>query len=145
MLNKSQITFDKNHIWHPYTSLEDPLPVYEVESAEGVHISLATGQKLVDGMSSWWCAIHGYNHPKLNEAVSHQLSKMSHIMFGGITHEPAVLLCQKLVEITPAPLDKVFLCDSGSIAIEVAIKMAFQYWHSKGDSKKIRLMRVRQG
>ena len=145
MLNKSQITFDKNHVWHPYTSLVDPLPVYEVESAEGVHIALANGQRLVDGMSSWWCAIHGYNHPKLNAAVSDQLSKMSHIMFGGITHEPAVLLCQKLVQITPAPLDKVFLCDSGSIAIEVAIKMAFQYWHSKGNSKKIRLMTVSKG
>ena len=145
MLNKSQLAFDAKHIWHPYTSLVDPLPVYPVVSASGVHIKLKNGKELVDGMSSWWCAIHGYGHPILNKAVTDQLSKMSHMMFGGITHEPAVSLCQKLVEITPSGLDKIFLCDSGSVSVEVAIKMAFQYWHSLGNTKKKKLMTVRKG
>ncbi|HAT06061.1 adenosylmethionine--8-amino-7-oxononanoate transaminase [Aeromonas salmonicida] len=124
--------FDLNHIWHPYTSLTHPLPCYEVDSAKGVTITLADGRELVDGMSSWWACIHGYQVPELDAAATAQLGKMSHVMFGGLTHAPAVELCRKLVEITPAGLDRVFLADSGSVAVEVALKMAQQYWHAKG-------------
>ena len=124
--------FDLNHIWHPYTSLTHPLPCYEVDSAKGVTITLADGRELVDGMSSWWACVHGYQVPELDAAATAQLGKMSHVMFGGLTHAPAVELCRKLVEITPAGLDRVFLADSGSVAVEVALKMALQYWHSLG-------------
>jgi adenosylmethionine-8-amino-7-oxononanoate aminotransferase len=116
-----------------------------VHSAEGVYLQLADGRKLIDGMSSWWCAIHGYNHPQLNHAVQQQLGKMSHVMFGGITHAPAVNLCEKLVQLTPEGLSKVFLADSGSVSVEVAIKMAFQYWISKGASEKNQLLTLRGG
>jgi adenosylmethionine-8-amino-7-oxononanoate aminotransferase len=139
------IDFDKKHVWHPYTSMSDPLPSYLVESAQGVHIKLASGEKLVDGMSSWWSVLHGYNHPKLNQALIDQTQKMAHVMFGGLTHEPAINLCKKLIDITPEPLQKVFLSDSGSVSVEVAIKMSLQYWHSQGKSEKHKLLTVKNG
>lgn len=143
-INKN-MDFDREHILHPYTSMTDPLPVYLVKSAKGVYIELETGEKLVDGMSSWWAAIHGYNHPVLNEAITNQLKKMAHIMFGGFTHEPAIKLTEKLIEILPNTLTKIFFCDSGSVSVEVAMKMALQYWHSKNKSKKKHFATIRSG
>lgn len=139
------LTFDQNHIWHPYTSLTNPLPTYPVVSASGVRLKLADGRELIDGMSSWWTAIHGYNVPELNEAANAQIEKMAHVMFGGITHEPAIKLCQKLAEITPSGLDKVFLADSGSISVEVAMKMAIQFQHARGKAGKNKFMTIRNG
>ncbi len=136
--------FDRRHIWHPYTSMTQPLPVYPVVSAHGAVLTLADGRELVDGMSSWWAAIHGYNHPVLNAAVTEQLSQMSHVMFGGITHPPAVALCRRLVDITPEPLECVFPADSGSVAVEVALKMALQYWQARGE-KRHRIITPRHG
>lgn len=139
------LNFDREHIWHPYTSMINPLPVYPVVSASGVRLKLANGNELIDGMSSWWAAIHGYNNPVLNKAIKEQVEKMSHVMFGGITHELAIELSSLLVNITPGPLQKVFLCDSGSISVEVAMKMAIQYWYSLGDKNKNKFLTVRSG
>ncbi|WP_343153984.1 adenosylmethionine--8-amino-7-oxononanoate transaminase [Buchnera aphidicola] len=134
-MSQSDILFDHKHIWHPYSSIINPLFCHPVISAKGVYLKLKNGKNIIDGMSSWWSAIHGYNHPILNKALKKQIKKMSHVMFGGISHPPAILLCRKLIQLTPEKLDCVFLSDSGSIAIEVAIKMLIQYWQSLGENR----------
>jgi len=134
---------DQNHIWHPYSAMNSDLPVYTVKSANGVRLKLEDGRELIDGMSSWWCMIHGYNHPQMNTALEQQIKKMSHVMFGGLTHEPAIELTKKIVDITPAPLQNVFYSDSGSVAVEVAMKMAIQYWNAKGESNKQKFISLR--
>ncbi|MCW2473318.1 adenosylmethionine--8-amino-7-oxononanoate transaminase [Candidatus Symbiopectobacterium sp. NZEC151] len=144
LLSNADLEFDQRHIWHPYTSMTHPLPCYPVVAANGYHLQLDDGRELVDGMSSWWAAIHGYNHPRLNQALQQQIAQMSHVMFGGITHPQAIALCQKLVAITPAPLECVFLADSGSVAVEVALKMALQYWQARGE-RRARFLTLRHG
>lgn len=144
IMTQDDLAFDRRHIWHPYTSMTSPLPVYPVESAQGCELTLASGEQLVDGMSSWWAAIHGYNHPHLNAAMKTQIDAMSHVMFGGITHAPAVALCRKLVAMTPEALECVFLADSGSVAVEVSMKMALQYWQAKGEPRR-RFLTFRRG
>lgn len=139
------IDFDRKHIWHPYSSLIDPPDMVPVISAKGVRLKLADGREIIDGMASWWSAIHGYNHPVLNQAIKDQLEQMSHVMFGGITHPAAVDLSKLLVKITPPSLDKVFISDSGSVSVEVAIKMALQYWYSQGKKQRSKLLTIRSG
>ncbi|MCR9601505.1 adenosylmethionine--8-amino-7-oxononanoate transaminase [Vibrio alginolyticus] len=138
------LAFDRQHIWHPYTSTLTPLTCYPVASASGVHIKLEDGTELVDGMSSWWSTIHGYNHPHLNQAAHQQIDQVSHVMFGGITHQPAISLCKKLLSLAPSNLEHVFLADSGSVAVEVSLKMALQYWHAKGE-RRPKFLTLRHG
>ncbi len=139
------LKLDQAHVWHPYGPMPGTHQPLVVSAAEGVRLRLDDGRELIDGMSSWWAAIHGYRHPVLDAAVRDQLGRMSHVMFGGLTHEPAVKLAAKLVEITPEPLAHVFLCDSGSVSVEVAVKMALQYWRSRGRPEKRRLLTWRGG
>jgi len=138
-------TFDQTHIWHPYAKVPNNVSTYLVESADGVYLNLDNSKRVVDGMSSWWSVIHGYNHPALNQAVNKQLKKMSHVMFGGLTHQPAIDLAKTLVNITPERLTKVFFTDSGSVAVESALKMALQYWHNKGQLTKDKFVTIRGG
>ena len=145
MKDKQLLDIDKAHIWHPYSAMASDHPVYPVASANGVRLKLTDGRELIDGMSSWWCAIHGYNHPQMNRALEQQLKKMSHVMFGGLTHQPAVALAAQLLALTPDALQSVFFSDSGSVSVEVAMKMAIQYWSAKGQSNKKHFLTIRNG
>ena len=139
------LSIDRDSIWHPYSAMQSSLPVYHVVSAEGVRLKLSNGKQLVDGMSSWWCAIHGYNHPEINKALELQLKQAAHVMFGGLTHTPAIKLTEKLLSIVPGNFDAVFYSDSGSVAVEVAMKMAIQYWHAKGKPVRQNFVSLRSG
>jgi len=136
---------DRQHIWHPYSAIDSGLPVFPVQSASGVRLTLADGRELIDGMSSWWCMVHGYNHPVLNRAIEQQLGSMAHVMFGGLAHQPASDLAARLVEITPPGLDAVFFADSGSVSVEVAMKMAMQYWQTRDQPARQRFISLRGG
>lgn len=139
------LVLDRRHVWHPYAAMPNTGPVFPVRSAQGVYLELETGERLVDGMSSWWTCIHGYNHPRLNQAARSQMDRMSHVMFGGLTHQPAVQLAHRLVRMTPEPLQQVFFCDSGSVSVEVAMKLAIQYWHNRGEPQKQHFLTLRHG
>ena len=142
---KELADYDRAHVWHPYAAMRNPIPVYGVESARGAILKFWDGREVIDGMSSWWAVAHGYNNPHINEAVIKQLEKMSHVMFGGLTHEGAVVLARRLVDMTPQNLQKVFFCDSGSVSVEVAMKMALQYWRAKGFDSKTKFATIRGG
>lgn len=145
MTDQDWSALDQQHVWHPYSAINAGLPVVPIESAKGVRLKLTNGQELIDGMASWWCMIHGYNHPVMNQALKNQIDKMSHVMFGGLTHQPAIELATKLVELTSDPLQTVFFADSGSVSVEVAMKMAIQYWHSCQQPLKKRFLTIRHG
>ena len=144
-MTPDDVEFDRHHIWHPYSSMVDRPPMFPVATARGARITLADGRELIDGMASWWSVIHGYNHPSITEAAHRQLDTLPHVMFGGVTHQPGVDLCRRLVEMTAPEIETVFLCDSGSVSVEVAIKMAIQYWQARGENTKQRLLTVRGG
>ncbi len=139
------LDYDRRHVWHPYTSPTHPLPVYPVAAAHGVYLQLMDGRELIDGMASWWCVIHGYNHPRLNAALKEQAGQMAHVMFGGLTHEPALRLARSLIDITPHNLQKIFFCDSGSVAVEVAMKIALQYQTALGRVRRKHFLTIRGG
>lgn len=145
MENELLLALDRRHVWHPYAAADSALPVYAVQSARGCVLQLADGRQLIDGMSSWWSAIHGYQHPVLNAAIEKQLQSMAHVMFGGLTHEPAVQLAKTLVDITPKSLTRVFFSDSGSVAVEVAMKMALQFFQAKNQAKRTRFLALAGG
>ncbi len=139
------LNYDREHVWHPYSSMTDPGHTWPVVSASGVRLKLQDGRELIDGMSSWWCTVHGYNHPVLNAALNEQAERVSHVMFGGLTHGPAIELARRLVALTPDGLEKVFVADSGSVSVEVAIKMAIQYQHARGETTRTRLLALERG
>jgi len=139
------VNIEENHIWHPYANIPNKVPTYQVDSAEGVYLNLKNGNRVIDGMSSWWCMIHGYNNVTLNKAIKSQIDKVSHVMFGGLTHQPAIDLCEKLINLTPKGLDKVFFADSGSVSVEVSLKMALQYWQNKNLKEKSKFITPRGG
>ena len=143
--NHDLLRLDRAHVWHPYTSFTQPGMITAVSHAQGTELHLADGRVLIDGMSSWWSTLHGYNHPVLNQAVIDQVGKMAHVMFAGITHEPAVKLASTLAKITPNGLNKVFFSDSGSVAVEVALKMAIQFWHSQGQAQRTMFLTLKRG
>ena len=136
---------DPRHLWHPYAPAPDSLPAHPIVGSEGVHLILADGRRLVDGMASWWCAIHGYRHPKMAQALHEQVDVLPHVMFGGLTHEPAARLAERLAQISPGDLSRVFFCDSGSVSVEVALKLATQYWQARGNPEKCRFLALRGG
>jgi adenosylmethionine-8-amino-7-oxononanoate aminotransferase len=142
---KDLLQLDRDHVWHPYTDFTNPGLITPVSHAQGAELHLTDGRVLIDGMSSWWAAVHGYNHPVLNQAIIEQLGKMAHVMFAGITHEPAVKLASTLAAITPEGLNKVFFSDSGSVAVEIALKMAIQYWHSRGQAQRTVFLTLKRG
>lgn len=140
ILSAEDLEFESRHIWHPYSSTNSSVPVFPVVGAEGVRLQLNDGREVIDGMSSWWCMAHGYNHPKMNEALKAQIDDFSHVMFGGLTHKPAIDLARKLIAMTPEPIQTVFFADSGSVSVEVAIKMAMQYWVVQGYTRKNKML-----
>ncbi|MGL4474718.1 MAG: adenosylmethionine--8-amino-7-oxononanoate transaminase, partial [Shewanella sp.] len=145
MSNSIDYSFDRQHLWHPYSNLEQPAQVFGVVSGDACLLTLADGRQLIDGTSSWWSCVHGYSHPQIVAAMQTQLQQLSHVMFGGLTHEPAIRLGKQLLAMTSPQLTKIFYSDSGSVAVEVAMKMAMQYWHGRGHSHKQQMLTLKHG